>query len=120
MSSQITYKIRSVSNSQYGAYNAQSSTFIGDPRKVNHHTGEVLPSVSLRIYTDVDSKELPAALTAESVASLCEMAIGDVNYVKDVAYTRSREPELLPEGDKGPAVMRYYYKPPPQPIVFSQ
>tara|TARA_X000001382_G_scaffold125017_1_gene110114 strand:+ start:3300 stop:3659 length:360 start_codon:yes stop_codon:yes gene_type:complete len=116
----INYLIRSVSNSNYGNYNADKSEFVQDVRKINLHTGEVLPSVSLRIYAEIDSDELPAVLTAESVATICKDAIGDVNYVEGVAYTRSREPEMLPEKDGKPAVMRYYYKPPPKPIGFSQ
>lgn len=116
----INYLIRSVSNSRYGNYNANQSEFVNDPRKVNHHTGEVLASVSLRIYTEVDSPELPAVLTAESVATICDEAVGDVNYIKESPYIRSFEPELLPEKDGKPAVMRYYYKPPPKPIGFSQ
>jgi len=118
--SESHYIIRSVSNSAYGAYDDKSSTFVEDPRKVNFHTGEQLPSVSLRIYAEIDSDELPAVLTAETVAFICEEAIGDVNFVPDVAYTRSREPEPLPEKDGKPAVVRYYYKPPPKPIAFSQ
>ena len=116
----INYLIRSVSNSQYGNYNTNKSEFVNDIRKVNHHTGEVLQSVSLRIYAEVDSPELPAVLTAETVTNICKSAIADVKFIENVSYVRSFEPELLPEKDGKPAVMRYYYKPPPQPIAFSQ
>jgi len=118
--SESQYLIRSVSNSAYGAYDVKSSTFVEDPRKVNFHTGEQLPSVSLRIYAEIDSAELPAVLTAETVAHICKEAIGDVNFVPDVPYTRTLEPEALEESEKGPAVVRYYYKPPPKPIAFTQ